>query len=87
MVRFDVQTCVQIHIREVSYTSAARRQLATLPGALHDALYEELREAFQGQELRDGLHVQTLILGERVVRANLFADKDGTLWVDAVAVG
>lgn len=75
-----------LKIRQVSFTGGARRQLADLPPALHDTLYEELREQFTGAVLTEGIHVQTLIVDGSVVRANLFVDADGSLWIDAIGV-
>lgn len=74
-------------VREVAYTGAARRQLGEMPEALHDACLEELRDQFQGEGLQEGGHVKALLLGEHVLRANLFVDKNGVLWVESVSAG
>mgnify|MGYP001413433278 CR=1 FL=1 len=76
-----------IRIRDVSYTKTARRQMGELPEDAHDALLEELRQEFRGHELQPGEHVKALLLEELVVRANLFADQDGMLWVESVSAG
>lgn len=59
--------------------------LAELPTALVEALFAQLRE-LEGEELVTGDHVKLLLVERRAVRANLFVDTDGTLWVVQVAV-
>ena len=80
-------TAVQILVREVAFTAGARRQLGELQAELHDACLGELRDQYEGQELSEGDHVQALVLEQRVVRANLFVDKNGILWVESLRLG
>lgn len=78
---------VLVRIRDVAWTKGARRQMGEIPPAAHDALLEELRAQFRGRELQPGDHVKALLIDELVVRANLFADQDGMLWVESVSAG
>lgn len=77
----------RVVVKEVAYTSAARRQLGELPDVLHDACLEELRDQFQGEGMQEGGHVKALLLDDHVLRANLFVDKNGVLWVESVSAG
>lgn len=61
--------------------------MGELPQDAHDALLEELRAEFRGRDLQAGEHVKALLLEDLVVRANLFADQDGVLWVESVSAG
>lgn len=76
-----------VRIRDVAWTKGARRQMGQIPPAAHDALLEELRLQFRGRDLAPGDHVKALLIEQVVVRANLFADQDGMLWVESVSAG
>ena len=72
-------------IREVQHVARVAEQLALLPGELSGPLYEQLH-GFRGRELQDGEHVELLLVAGRAVRLNLFVDRDGTLWIEALAI-
>lgn len=76
-----------VRVRDVSFTKSARRQMGDLPAEAHDAILEELRDQFRDEDLQEGEHVKALLLEELVVRANLFLDQDGILWVESVSAG
>ena len=69
-----------------SYAHAGKvgDHLAKLPREVTDALYARL-EAYVGRSFPLGPHVEHLRVEDKRVRANLFLDVDGTLWIHVVA--
>ena len=72
-------------ILDVKHVTGVREQLAALPKDLSTPLSVQL-EAFRGQDLLPGEHVELLMVDGRAVRLNFFVDTDGTLWIERLAV-
>ncbi|RMG08063.1 MAG: hypothetical protein D6731_22500 [Planctomycetota bacterium] len=67
------------------HVEGAAEQLAALPEAVSEPLYEQL-SAFRDRVLAPGEHVELLLVEGRAVRLNLFVDTDGTLWVERLGL-
>ncbi len=78
-------TCVVPKIRDVKHVAGFKKQLAELPDALADLLYEQV-EAFCGKELPPGEHVELLLVDGRAVRLSFFVDTDGLLWMERLGL-
>jgi len=74
-----------VRIQRVGHLTDAARRLVAVPDELLDALYEAVGR-FVGVEMSLGEHVEGLVVDGRVVRVNLFADADGTLWVTGIGM-
>jgi hypothetical protein len=75
----------RVRIKRVERLAQGGGDLEKLPQGVADSLGARLDE-YLGQELRVGRHVEYFALESFAVRVNVFADTDGTLWVEKVAV-
>ena len=73
-----------VRISTVRHVDGLAEQMAELPEAVSEVLYEQLT-GFRDTELPEGDHVELLRVEGTAVRVNFFVDTDGTLWIERLA--